>query len=119
MDEVPPSLMHDLRAGMSVEEGLKKHETSLQEIFQKNYNRRKRRTDPKYVLRQETNHFTINKKVNNVTVHFGTFETIDDAVKVRDELMKCDWDKTRIPEICKQVGVIPCMNVRRGKKKKK
>ena len=49
---------------------------------------------------------SIKKKVNGRHDYFGTYSSIEDARKVRDKLAECDWDKNRLSDICKELGVV-------------
>ena len=35
--------------------------------------------------------FQLKKSVNGKTKHFGTFKTLEEAIKARDELIKNNW----------------------------
>ena len=37
------------------------------------------------------NSFQLKKYINGKTIHFGTFKTLEEAIKARDELIKNNW----------------------------
>lgn len=43
--------------------------------------------------------WVIYKKINGKKVFFGSYMDLDVAIKVRDELIKCNWDKNLYPQI--------------------
>lgn len=43
--------------------------------------------------------WVIRKKINGKRVFFGSYKDLEIAIKVRDELIKCNWDKNLYPEI--------------------
>lgn len=52
-----------------------------------------------YVQRRGKDKWVIVKKIGEKRVHFGMYDNFDTAVKIRNELMECGWDKTKFPEI--------------------
>lgn len=47
--------------------------------------------------------WVIRKKIDGDLKYFGTFKNFEDAQKVRDELVKCGWDKSKYYDIRKKV----------------
>ena len=43
--------------------------------------------------------WAIIKRLNGAKVHFGSYDNLDTAMKIRDELQKVDWDKEQLAEI--------------------
>lgn len=54
---------------------------------------------------QDKKGWKIQKFINGKLKHIKYFENLDDAIKVRDKLVKFDWDLDYLPLILKQVGV--------------
>ena len=50
-------------------------------------------------------HFTISKEINNEVICGGTYSSLEDAKKVRDELKSMDWDVSKVDEICKKHNI--------------
>lgn len=103
---VSAELTNDLRNGLSLEETLKKHNTSLREIFKdiNNYPVKTEQRTPKteewkYIQLTRNHTYRIIKGVNRHRVSFGTYKSFEDARKVREELIECGWDKTELDKI--------------------
>lgn len=54
---------------------------------------------------QDKKGWKIQKFINGKLKHIKYFENLNDAIKVRDKLVKFDWDLDYLPLILKQVGV--------------
>ncbi len=107
----------DLQAGMTISEACTKHNITLHEAFQqirnRNYEKKNRRywggketsTGQTYISRTSKGTYFIRKTVNGKYRHFGTYRTLEDAVLVRDYLIKHGWYHQRLNSICKKLGV--------------
>ena len=68
-------------------------------------------TGEKYIYRDPlSHHFKVKKFIDGRTVHYGTYKSLDDAVKVRNVLVdhKWDWDfyvQTIMPRFAKKSTV--------------
>ena len=65
------------------------------------------KTDKKYISKYKTRnseHYVI----SHGRKYFGTFKTLDDALKVRDWFMVNRWDKRWLDRACKETGVVRC-----------
>ena len=51
------------------------------------------------------NRFIIKKSIKGKLQHFGSYKTLEDAIKVRDYMMEHGWDKSKIKEVKQIVGV--------------
>lgn len=51
------------------------------------------------------NRYRIQKVLYGRRVSYGSYDTLEDAVKVRDELIKCNWDKKQLNKIREETGV--------------
>lgn len=65
-------------------------------------NMRKRPSEERYLYKKKRNRRAIYKRMGNKTKYFGTY-TKKDACKIRDELIKCDWDINQLENIKKEV----------------
>ena len=107
---IPKAITIDLRNGMGLEETLVKHKTNLQELFQSNSNK----CNSKYSVFDEwsqiqpTKHgtFRVYKYLYGHRIEFGSYRSHEDAILVRDELIKCDWDKNQLPRIIRELGIV-------------
>ena len=107
---IPKAITTDLRNGMGLEDTLIKHGTNLQELFQSNSNK----SNSKYKVFDEWSQiqptkygtFRVYKYIFGHRIEFGTYRTHEDAIIVRDELIKCGWNKNKLPMIISEFGII-------------
>lgn len=108
--------IEDMKNGLSVEEGLKKHNISLEEavvLLQKSLPRKKKKkkntwnakTGEKYISKTKSGKYSIRKHINGKMRYFGNYDNINDAIKVRDYLIENGWYYNRINAIRKRLGV--------------
>jgi len=106
---IPKAITIDLQKGMGLEETLLKHHTNLQELFQSNSNKSNSRyrvfDEWSQIQPTKWNSFRVYKYIYGHRIEFGTYHTHEDAILVRDELIKCDWDKSQLPGILERIGV--------------
>lgn len=113
---IPIEIIEDLKAGEDLEDTLIKHGTNLKELFSPGKkNSSSKCNEWTYIRFTKSNSFRIVKFIGTHDVQFGTYKTHDDALKVRNELIKCGWDKKQLQDIYEKTGVIP--NKSRGIKK--
>lgn len=122
----------DLRDGMSISDACEKHEVNWGYAFEnmrrmeamvkaktqsfKSTSRvrgsaRKRKSkikvlNPSRYIFQRNNTFAVRKSVNGKTKIFGTYNSLDDACKVRDELERVGWNQRRVDSVCERLGVV-------------
>ena len=105
------SFREELRdTSLSLDELLRKHQLDLESAFREHKpvgEGRKRRTSPTPYLniRREGEVYIIRKRVKTKDVYYGRYNTLEDAVRVRDKLIEFNWDKNRLDEACTCVGV--------------
>lgn len=109
----------DLQKGMTLEEALIKHNTNLQTVFRvlhykdtnKNNIKKKTKSNSRstgeayiqYQVNQKS--YLLRKTVNKKCTYFGRYETLEDAILVRDYMMTHGWDKSRLNSIRKELNV--------------
>ena len=110
---IPEAITKDLRLGMSLEDTLIKHGTNLKELFEpaackreRNRNQYSGFDDWTNIQPTKCNTYRVFKVMNRKRIEFGTYKTHEDALLVRNELIKCDWDKSRVPEIKEQYSIV-------------
>lgn len=98
------TLQKDLKNGMSLEEGLKKHNMTLKEIFNP---KPKKTSERKGSVKKNgfSNHYGVSKMINGKIHWYGTYFTKEDAERVREELYKVNWDKSELDNILKETGI--------------
>ena len=47
--------------------------------------------------------FRVSKTINHKTVNFGLYDTFEIAKVIRDKLISCNWDKSKLNEIQEEV----------------
>ena len=56
-------------------------------------------------IQKEHNAYKITKSQGKKTIRYGTYKDLETARKVRDMLIKCNWNKDYLPLIKKELGV--------------
>lgn len=100
----------DLQNGMTISEGLTKYKITLGEAFNalQYYNKPKispTRTNEYNIRQNLQGHYFIIKWIHGKQTNFGTYTTVEDAVKIRDWFMENGWDKENIDKACTECGV--------------
>ena len=104
----------DLRNGMNISEACTKHNVSLayaMENMPKKLTKPRKKpkgrapsTGEKYIQFRHGKYF-LRKNVRRKMRCFGTYNTLEDAVKVRDYCMEHGWKVKSIDEYCRVLGV--------------
>ena len=58
-----------------------------------------------YIRKTNSGRYRIDKHFPDRKVYCGTYEDLDCALKIRDVLIGCDWDKDKIIELQDKYGV--------------
>ena len=97
------SFRNDLRDGMTLENALRKYDFNLREVFDFCH---RRNLDSQYRFIYLLNgSFVIRRVVDGKQMYYFRCRELDDAVRIRDKLIECDWDKSKIPEIKMELGL--------------
>lgn len=105
------NLRQDLQNGMSIEDGLQKHNLTLKDAFlalQFKDNRpviSPSKTNEFYIQQNIRGHYFVYKYVEGKQTHFGTYTTLPEAVKIRNWFIENGWNKDKIDHACKECGV--------------
>ena len=114
----------DLREGMSLEQALKTHNLTFQQALERcpkptNFDKRKPTKKHKKTIRragkyiqQRGKRFYLRKNVKGKMLGFGSYETLNDAEKVRDFLMDNGWNEIKVREACKKYRINVRMKTR-------
>ena len=110
-------LKKDMRSYMTIEEVLQKHSVSFADavrLCSKTQSRKPNgkgkpqrvyeRTDAEKIYKYGRK-FVIKKKVDGKQRWFGSYKTIEDAVKVRDYMNENGWEHTKVKAIREMFGV--------------
>ena len=108
----------DLRDGMPLEDALQKHHLTLKEAIDYVHkpithspHRKKPQTKRdvyKKVSRnisQKNNAYHVRKHINSKSFWGGSYDTLEDARKIRDYLDEYGWNPIKVNEACKQLGI--------------
>lgn len=49
--------------------------------------------------------YRIQKVINGRKISYGTYDTLEEAIAVRNLLILCDWDKTQLQKIKDTLGI--------------
>ena len=104
---IPTCITEDLKNGMGLEDCLLKYNTNLKILFQpsKNQTPIEAVNDWSWIRKTPSGSYRLGKIINGNRIEFGTYYTHEDVLSVRNELMKCDWDKDKLPEILEKLQV--------------
>ena len=118
---------YDIRNGMTIQDALTKHGLTFLEAFQKtkkpkNQKKKKKKkwvsiTEEKYI-QSRNNHYYVRKTINGRTRLFGTYKTLEDAVKIRDYCMEHGWKQYSIDKYCEILGIERCKHQNRRRNKR-
>ena len=50
----------------------------------------------KYIYRDIYGLYVVRKRIDGVFKYYGAYNTLDEAIKVRDKLIECKWDKSKV-----------------------
>lgn len=101
----------DLRT-MSLEDTLIKHNVSLEEAMDcmpKTYTKpkpkKKRLKNVDRYIQERDGRFYLRKWINGKTLMFGTYNSLNDAKKVREHCEKHGWKQNCIKQYCEELGI--------------
>ena len=63
-------------------------------------------------------HYYLRKQVRGKTRMFGTYKTIEDAVRMREHCEKHGWKERSIDQYCKELGIERCIHHNKRKNKR-
>lgn len=61
----------------------------------------------KFITKKKKGGFVVQKYLDGSNNYFGTYYSFDDALIVRDELIKEDWNEEKLKEIYFKFGIEP------------
>lgn len=56
-----------------------------------------------YIHKHNVDKFAVIKLINGKKVYYGAYDTVEIAQKIRDKLIECDWDKSKLKQIKSEV----------------
>ena len=106
------SFQQDLKNGMTIHDALCKHGLTFRQavlgvsrpMTEKKPQYPRSRCGEKYILRQGEK-YHLRKRQNGRTMMFGTYNTLDDAVRIRDYCIKYGWKQKNIDKYCQELGI--------------
>ena len=118
MNQVLVDFRKDLKNGLTIDDACRKHGVTFKYVmdnmerpYTKNRkpNRRSKCTSTKISLniyRIGKGGFTIYKSVNSRSQNFGTYRTVEDAIKVRDYFYEHGWDRKELDKVCQDLNIM-------------
>ena len=116
------NIQNDLKNGETIENTCTKYGISFGEMVElfhgynkkvinsknskgkpKTYNRVTPSSEPFIYIRGGT--YAVRKSIKGKTKIFGTYDSMEDAVKVREALKVDGWHQTHVDRICEELGV--------------
>ena len=107
----------DLRDGMTLENALIKHNLTLKEAMEfcpkpigQRYIKKKKKRKQVYTnvdrhISQKKDAFHVRKQKSYKTYWGGSYDSLEDAQKVRDFLEEHGWSPIKVNEACKKLGI--------------
>ena len=116
------SFQTDLKNGMSIHDALIKHNLTFKQAVETIYKPHKPHktshpTNEKYILHRD-GHYYLRKHTREKLRLFGTYHTLEDAMKVRDYCIKYGWKQHSIDKYCEELGVKRCIHPKKGKNRR-
>lgn len=74
-------------------------------VLQSEKPRKKKKECKQYTFNKRLGKYQVYKKQNGKRVHFGVYNTVEDAEAVVKELEKADWDKNQLDSIIEKLGI--------------
>ena len=117
----------DLRNGMTITDACNKHRITfkyacenLPKAYKRNRRSRKQAFTRTKFIQERNGKFYVRKylptsKKKGKTVSFGTYSSLEDAMKIRDHCVKYGWKQQSVDEYCRVLGVERCKNHRKNK----
>ena len=101
----------DLRNGKTIEQVCNTYNITFKKLCETfhGYKRKpqtnKPTTTPTRYISIIHGHHCIRKKINGKTRIFGTYNTLEDAIIIRDALEEDGWHQTHVDQLCEELGV--------------
>lgn len=89
----------------SLDETLTEHNLTLAEAFQLSLKKQPTETITEKYIRKLRKGYCIRKSVKGKIVNFGCYQSLEDAVTVRDCLIKDGWRQYRLKKICEKLNI--------------
>ena len=109
MNQVLNDFQNSIRNGMGLFEALQKYNITLQyamDHLDKPFNKTKNGglVDKRYI-HFNGKYFILQKGFNRRTYFFGSYDSFEDAAKVRDYFICNGWNLNQLDEVCDLLGV--------------
>ena len=112
------TVRNDLQKGLTIEETCLKYNISFQEMFTMFHGYERNQVSlptpkctrvtrsPEHYIYIRDNTYAVRKQIKGKTKIFGTYNSIEDAIKVREALKIDGWHQTHVDQICDKLGVL-------------
>ena len=107
-------IREDLLSGMSIAEVCTKYNTTLQDLFTTFHGYQRRHTNRKNAsIRKSPEHhifirndtYAVRKSIKGKQRMFGTYNSLEDAIMVRDTLEAEGWKQKSVDSICERLNI--------------
>jgi len=105
----------DLWNGMTIEAALRKHNLTLLTAFNilqydqpygvKPGNPKPKVKCPERNILERNNGFTLRKSIKGKTKIFGVYDSLEDAVRMREALKEDGWHQRHVDRLCQELGI--------------
>lgn len=93
---------------LPLEEVLEKYDLTLNDLFKHQlrfnsvYNSRKK---IRYINRTRSGKYAVQKHMDGENIYYGTYNSKEEAEKVAERLLECNWDKEQLETILREEGI--------------
>ena len=107
-------IRQDLLNGMSIEDVCHKHETNLHDLFNTFHGYQRKRTNqknasirksPEHHIFIRNNTYAVRKSIKGKQRMFGTYNSLEDAIMIRDTLEAEGWKQRSVDSICERLNI--------------
>ena len=113
------AFQNDLQDGMTLEDACRKHQISFKYACDNMGKIQKKKIRPRntsstyageYIQERNGKYFVRKyvpscKRKNSSTVMFGTYNSLEDAIKMREHCKKHGWKKRSVDKYCRELGI--------------
>lgn len=120
MDEVLLEFQKDLQAGMSIQKACEKHQVTFKyacdALLKQGVKKKKPKKPRKKItkstgelyIQQRNDHFYLRKLIRGKIRMFGTYKSLEDAVRMREYCNENGWKQKSIDKYCEILGIERC-----------
>ena len=103
---------NDLWNGMSINDALIKHETNLHDVVRALQNKphkpgskSKVTSSPEHYILIRGDTYAVRKSIKGKNRMFGTYNSMEDAIRMREALKLDGWHQRHVDRLCEELGI--------------